>query len=128
MRIFSCIIISGGPNSVYAENAPKYDPEIFNLGLPVLGICYGFQVSRKISMLYKSFFQLINKHFGGDVASQKFRKDGQMFVDLNNQSPLFNGLANKEKVLLTHGDSVLTNTVAPGFEVIAQTSQIVAGN
>ncbi|KAI6183691.1 hypothetical protein M3Y97_00516300 [Aphelenchoides bicaudatus] len=110
---FNCIIISGGPKSVYSETAPKYDPEIFNLGIPILGICYGFQV--------------INKHFGGQVAAQPFREDGQVTVNLKTDCSLFAGLSDREKVLLTHGDSVLANTTAPDFKVIASTSHIVAG-
>jgi GMP synthase-like glutamine amidotransferase len=84
---FSSIVLSGGPNSVYVENAPPYDPEIFSGQLPVafdfpssedpslhwsfqlLGICYGFQ--------------LINKHFGGTVGLQPRREDGRTKIKVD---------------------------------------------
>uniref|UniRef100_A0A7E4W2E9 GMP synthase (glutamine-hydrolyzing) n=1 Tax=Panagrellus redivivus TaxID=6233 RepID=A0A7E4W2E9_PANRE len=110
---YSAIVISGGPNSVYAPDAPKYDPEIFDLGLPIFGICYGFQV--------------INKVFGGSVSREGLREDGQTDIDVDNESPLFHALDPVQKVLLTHGDSVKTNSVAPGFKVIARSGDLVAG-
>ncbi|CAI4232115.1 unnamed protein product [Auanema sp. JU1783] len=109
---FAGIIISGGPNSVYDPHAPQVDPEIFTCGLPVLGICYGFQ--------------LLNKNHQGSVVAEKIREDGQCTIDLDTSCPLFVGMNAKEEVLLTHGDSVSESSVAPGFKVVGRSGSHVA--
>ncbi|XP_021947772.1 GMP synthase [glutamine-hydrolyzing] [Folsomia candida] len=103
------IIMSGGPNSVYAEDAPVYDKRIFTLGLPILGICYGMHV--------------INKEFGGSVAKLDAREDGEYIVDVESRSRLFRGLDRKQSVLLTHGDSV--SRVGDGLVPIGSSGDII---
>ncbi|MGM9986883.1 MAG: glutamine-hydrolyzing GMP synthase [Bacillaceae bacterium] len=86
------IVFSGGPNSVYGENAFHCDPEIFELGLPILGICYGMQ--------------LMTQHFGGTVARADQREYGKAILKVENDSKLFANLPTEQVVWMSHGDKV----------------------
>ena len=87
------IIFSGGPNSAYAEGAPHCDPAIFDLGIPILGICYGMQ--------------LMTQHFGGKVDAADHREYGKANINVENQSEIFKGLPIEQSVWMSHGDLIL---------------------
>ncbi len=98
------IILSGGPSSVYDEGAPRISPELYSLGVPILGICYGVQLS---SLL-----------LGGKVVPAKNREYGRATVKLESPSELFAGFDVGEEVAvwMSHGDRV--EGLAPGFRGI----------
>ena len=101
----SGIILSGGPASVHGIAPPMADEGVFNLGVPVLGICYGEQT--------------IVKQMGGDVEPSDHREFGRAFVDIKKKSPLIDGLWDPGKqyqVWMSHGDRI--NAIPDGFEVI----------
>ena len=100
------IILSGGPASVYAETAPKPDPEIFNLDVPILGICYGMQ--------------LIVKHFGGEVVSAEKREFGKAEIEFERREPLFETIGFPMQVWMSHCDRV--TRLPKGFQPIAHTA------
>ena len=97
------IILSGGPNSVYEENSLTIDDEIFNLGIPVLGICYGMQ--------------LMQHKLGGKVESATSREYGAHNVDVVSSAKLFEGTPASQQVLMSHSDKVVE--LAEGFKVVA---------
>lgn len=99
------IIFTGGPSSIYTEDAPKCTEDIFNLNIPILGICYGMQY-----MAYT---------LGGQVKRADKREYGQMSVNLDLNSKLFNGLNDKNICLMSHTDYV--DSVPEGFIKIANT-------
>ena len=98
------IIFTGGPASVYEQDAPKVDEEIFNLQIPILGICYGMQF-----MAYS---------LGGKVKRANKREYGQMNVKLDNKSQLFENIKENNICLMSHTDYV--EEVPEDFEKIAQ--------
>lgn len=99
------IIFSGGPASVYEPNAPRPDERVFELGLPILGICYGLQ--------------LITDHFGGKVVKAERHEYGRAELEILNHEDLFNDIPNNIHVWMSHGDRVLE--LPEGFEPIART-------
>lgn len=99
------LILSGGPASVYDEKSPKCDKNIFKLGIPLLGICYGQQ--------------LIAQYFGGRVKRSREREYGRAELFIDNHSDFFSGLPGNITCWMSHGDRV---TVLPkGFTAIAHT-------
>ncbi|MBB6628821.1 glutamine-hydrolyzing GMP synthase [Nocardioides sp. KIGAM211] len=99
------IVLSGGPSSVYAEGAPSIDPALFTAGVPVFGMCYGFQ--------------LMAQGLGGTVAHSGAREYGRTPVTVGEAGTLLEGIPAEHSVWMSHGDSV---TEAPeGFAVLAST-------
>ncbi|MEY4280542.1 MAG: hypothetical protein RL313_805, partial [Actinomycetota bacterium] len=102
----SAIVLSGGPSSVYAENAPKIDVEILKLGIPVFGICYGFQTMAAA--------------LGGVVSQTGKSEFGRTEIKAETASKLFSSLPNVQSVWMSHGDAV--TQAPPGFVTTASTS------
>jgi len=100
------IILTGGPNSVYLSDSPKCDPEIFRLGIPVLGICYGMQ--------------LMCHMLGGDVKPCSKSEYGSIRASFNTDSALFKGIREQSQVLMSHTDFV--SRLPEGFAVSATTA------
>ena len=103
------LILSGGPSSVYAEGAPEIDPALFTAGIPVLGLCYGFQAMAKA--------------LGGEVAPDGTREYGRTELCLTSTAgSLHDGLPARHPVWMSHGDSVVR---APeGFTVTASSDRV----
>lgn len=104
----NAIIISGGPASVHEEFSPRITPKVFQLGVPVLGICYGQQV--------------MCAQLGGAVESSSHREFGRAFITLTTKSKLFSDgwhVGDKKQVWMSHGDKV--TQIPKGFVVLADT-------
>ena len=101
----SGLIMSGGPSSVYDHGAPRCDPAIFDLGIPVLGICYGMQLMAQV--------------LGGRVQRTGTREYGRTTLHVGQEGVLLEGLPLEQTVWMSHGDSVVEPP--PGFTVTGRT-------
>ena len=103
----AAIVLSGGPASVYAADAPALDPALFEAGVPTFGICYGFQIMATT--------------LGGQVERTGTAEYGGTSLQVGSgDSTLFHGLPRQQAVWMSHGDTV--TAAPPGFEVVASTS------
>lgn len=101
------LILSGGPKSIYAKDALSPDPSLWELDLPILGICYGLQ--------------LMAHHYGGKVVGGEHAEYGPATLHVTHGGPLFSDWSAEEPVWMSHGDRVLV--APPGFVVDAQTQE-----
>ena len=99
------IVLSGGPDSVYAAGAPLVAPELFSLGIPILGICYGMQLTAHL--------------LGGEVQAAAQREYGRTEIELVGECALFAGLEPRQTVWMSHGDRI--ETLPDGFVRAART-------
>ncbi|GCL34439.1 GMP synthase [Planktothrix agardhii CCAP 1459/11A] len=99
------IILSGGPNSVYDDGAPECDPKIWELGIPVLGVCYGMQ--------------LMVKQLGGSVERAKRAEYGKASLQIDDPTDLLTNVEQGATMWMSHADSC--NQLPPGFEILAHT-------
>jgi GMP synthase (glutamine-hydrolysing) len=108
------IILSGGPASIYEKNSPKIDSAVFDLGIPVLGICYGMQ--------------FMMAALGGNVKHAEKREYGFALLKIKDHETLFNGLDKTTTCWMSHGDSILKTP--KGFKITASTknSRIAAAD
>lgn len=105
------MIFTGGPNSVYGDNSATISEEIFNIGVPILGICYGAQLMAHV--------------LGGEVKAATGREYGKTDININNNSLLFKGVSEKEQCWMSHTDFI---TKEPkGFKIISTTSKCPIG-
>jgi len=102
----SAVILSGGPASVSSKKSPTCDKDIFNIGIPILGICYGAQLMAKL--------------LGGKVTKAKAREYGKAILSVKSKKTLFKALNSKETIWMSHGDKI--TRLPKGFSVIGSTS------
>lgn len=107
---YKSVILSGGPNCIGQDERLGFDYKIFELGVPVLGICYGMQ--------------LMSDYFKGVVDSNVIKEYGQCEVEIDITSPIFEGLSTVEKVLMSHGDTV--KVLPEGFKIIGKSGDAIA--
>ena len=101
----SGIVLSGGPSSVYEKGSPQMDKKILELGIPVLGICYGLQ--------------LIAKYCNGKVLNSQLKEFGKTALYVKKNGKILKNLSKKEQVWMNHGD--LVRELPEGFEILAST-------
>ena len=101
----AAVILSGGPSSVYADGAPQIDPALFDAGVPVMGICYGFQAMAAA--------------LGGTVAKTGLREYGRTTAHVTDAGTALAGSPAEQEVWMSHGDSV--QSAPDGFTVLAST-------